>query len=135
MYGPEDMMKLSRYLLSDKLFLKWKYKRRFGKKLDFKNPRTFNEKMQWLKLYERTPLHTLCADKYAVREYIKVVVGEEYLIPLLYHTEDIKDIKPENLPDIPFIIKTNHDSAGSIVIKNKEDADWKTIRKNLYKKL
>jgi len=128
-------MNLSKYILPDKIFLKWKYKRRFGKKLDLKQPKTFNEKMQWLKLFERTPLHTLCADKYAVREYIKAVIGGKYLIPLLYHTQDFKDIKPENLPDIPFIIKTNHDSAGSIVIKSKKDVDWETIRKHLKKKL
>jgi len=128
-------MNLSQYLLSDKIFLKWKYKRRFGKKLDLKNPKTFNEKMQWLKLYERTPLHTRYADKYAVREHIKAIAGEKYLIPLLYHTEHAKDIKEENLPDIPFIIKTNHDSAGSIVITNKKDANWKSIQKSLNKKL
>ncbi len=113
-------MKLSQYILPDKIFLKWKYKRRFGKKLDLKRPKTFNEKMQWLKLYERTPLHTLCADKYAVREYIKTVIGEKYLIPLLYHSENVENIKPENLPDEPFIIKTNHDSAGSVVVKKNK---------------
>ena len=127
-------MRLSN-LLSDKLFLKRQYKKRLGKELDFKDPKTFNEKMQWLKLYERTPLHTLCADKYAVREYIKAIVGEEYLIPLLYHTENVENIKPENLPDLPFIIKTNHDSSGGISIRDKSKADWNAIRKKLKKLL
>lgn len=63
-------LNIIKYILPDKLFLKKQYKKRLGKKLDLKNPKTFNEKMQWLKLFERSPLHTLCADNYAVREYI-----------------------------------------------------------------
>lgn len=128
-------MKVLNYLLPEKLFLKYKYFVRFGKKLNLERPITFNEKMQWLKLNERTPLHTICADKYAVREYIKNTVGEEYLIPLLYHTQNVEDIRPDNLPDTPFIIKTNHDSAGSIVVKDKTNADWKKIRKRLKRKM
>jgi len=95
----------------------------------------FNEKTQWLKLYERTPLHTLCADKYAVREYIKAVVGEQYLVPLLFYTENVDDLTPENLPDIPFIIKTTHDSSGSVIVTNKKEVDWQAIRKKMKKKL
>src|SRR4030042_1774538 len=101
------------------------FKRFQGYKLDLKNPVTLNEKIQWLKLNDRTPLHTKCADKYAVRGYIKEVIGEEYLVPLSYQTLNPRDIIPGNLPDFPVIIKTNHDGSGGIVIKDKAAVDWR----------
>ncbi len=123
-------MKLSD-LLPDRLFLKRQYKKRLGKELDLKNPKTFNEKIQWLKLNDRTPLHTIISDKYAVREYVKKKIGLVYLIPLIHHTQDVNEIRAENLPDYPFIIKTNHDSSGGIIIRDKSKADWTAIRKKL----
>lgn len=123
------------HLISDEKYLQYIYKKRMGKILDLKNPKTFTEKMQWLKLYERTPLHTLCADKYTVREYVSKKIGSKYLIPLIHHTVDVNDIKPENLPNYPFIIKTNHDSSGGIIIRDKSKADWSSIRKRLKKLL
>lgn len=127
-------MRLSN-LLPDTLFLKRQYKKRLGRTLNLKNPKTFNEKMQWLKLYDRRPLHTIIADKYAVREYISKKIGPKYLIPLIHHTLDVDEIKPEKLPGYPFIIKTNHDSSGGIIIRDKSKADWSSIRKRLKKLL
>lgn len=122
-------------LLPDKVFLKWKYQRRFGKTLDLNHPKTFNEKIQWLKLYDRKPIYTTYADKYNVRAYISAKIGEEYLVPVVLHTENIKDITPEKLPDYPVIIKPTHDSAGSIIVKDKTTVDWKQIRKKLKRSL
>ena len=77
-------------LLPDKLFLKLKFRYLLGYNLDLYNPRTFNEKIQWLKLYDRKKEYTQMADKFEVRKYIKKKIGEEYLIPLLgvYDTYD-----------------------------------------------
>lgn len=123
------------HYLPDDLFLEQLFKKKLGYELDLKNPKTFNEKIQWLKLNDRSKLHTQCADKYAVREYIGNEIGEEYLIPLVYHTQKISDIKPENLPDYPVIIKTNHDSKGSIMVFDKNIIDWTETRKKLSKKI
>ena len=62
------------------------FKKRFDYELNISNPKSINEKIQWLKLFDRTPLHTKCADKYLVREYIKEIIGEKYLIPLIFST-------------------------------------------------
>lgn len=130
--------KIKRFILnclSDNLFLKVQYYRKFKKSLNLKNPKTFNEKIQWLKLNDRTPLHTLCADKLKVRDYIKELLGEKYLIPLFLSTKNVEDITPDNLPNYPVIIKTNHDSGTYFIIKNKENQNWEEIRAKLSKSL
>ena len=72
-----------------------------------------------------------CADKYAVREYVAERIGDEYLVPLLYHTDSPADITPENLPDAPFIVKTTHGSSGGIMVRDKSAIDWKALRESL----
>jgi len=98
---------------------------------DLEHPRTFSEKIQWLKLNDRTPLHTICADKYKVREYIKEKIGEEYLIPLVFETRKVNNICAENMPDYPVIIKTNHGSGGIFVVKDKNHTDFNKIQQQL----
>ncbi|MEP2060001.1 MAG: ATP-grasp fold amidoligase family protein [Maribacter litoralis] len=116
-------------VVDEKSFTENRFKRRMGYDLDLNNPKTLNEKIQWLKLYNRTPLHTICADKIAVRDFVADKVGEEYLVPLILVTENVNDINFENLPDEPFIIKTNHDSGSYKIIKNKNDVDdWDKLR-------
>ncbi|HMB61478.1 MAG TPA: ATP-grasp fold amidoligase family protein [Eudoraea sp.] len=125
----------STHLLPDKYFLKMVYRKEMGKKLDLKNPITLNEKINWLKLYDRTPLHTQCADKYAVRKYVKDRIGEGYLVPLYFHSEDPDAINPGNIKNIPCIIKTNHDSSGGIFIKDLTGVDWDSVREKLRLRL
>lgn len=122
-------------LIPDKVFIKWYFKRYMGYSFDLDNPKTLNEKITWLKLYDRTDLHTLVADKYTVRSYIADKIGEEYLIPLLYHTKNASDIKPENLPDCDFIIKNNHDSGGYLIVKDKASVDWPRVQKQFKRSL
>lgn len=102
-----------------------------GNNLNLSTPKTFNEKIQWLKLYDTTPIKTLLADKYSVREWIKEKIGEEYLIPLLGVWNKIEDIDFTLLPD-KFVLKANHGSGMNIIVKNKKDLDRKMIEKNLY---
>ncbi len=123
------------HLVADKHFLQKKFKDAFGRNIDFDDPKTLNEKINWLKLYDRTPLHTICADKFAVREYIEKKIGETYLVPLYFETTKSKEIIPENLPDIPCIIKTNHDSGGGIFVYDKNSINYNEAQKALQKRL
>lgn len=122
-------------LVPKKIVLKNRYKKKHGEKLDLNNPETLNEKIVWLKLYDRTPLHTQCADKYAVRKYVSGKIGTQYLVPLYYHTYNPKDIEPKNLPNIPCIIKANHDSSGGIFVYDKSKIDWQQVQKEFKKRL
>ncbi|MHA7864098.1 ATP-grasp fold amidoligase family protein [Flagellimonas marinaquae] len=122
-------------MIPDKTLVKRKFLSNMGRELDLENPRTLNEKINFLKIYERHPLLPIAADKYKVRDYIKKTIGEEYLIPLVLHTKNPEDIVPENLPDYPVIIKTNHNSSGGIIVKDKSSMDWKAKRKLLAKLL
>ena len=78
------------WFLSDKLYLKIKFRLRMKKKLDLKNPETFNEKLQWLKLYDRNPEYTKMVDKCEVKKYIASLIGEEYIIPTLGVYKNLK---------------------------------------------
>ncbi|WP_179347760.1 ATP-grasp fold amidoligase family protein [Winogradskyella pacifica] len=122
-------------LISDEYIVKRSFKKHLGYSIDLNNPQTLNEKINWLKLYNRKDLHTVIADKFKVRAYIKEKIGEEYLIPLLYHTVTPKDIRPENLPDTSFIIKANHDSSGGVIVRDKSKVEWNIVRSHLRKAL
>lgn len=122
-------------VLPEKIYIKRTFKNSLGYDLDLENPKTLNEKIQWLQLNGRTPLHALCTDKYAVREYIKKKIGEQYLIPLVYHTDNSDDIIPENLPNFPFIIKTNHGCGRHVIVKDKFKMDYEKVQKYLKKLL
>lgn len=119
--------------MPDKWFVRMHYKKIFGKYPNLDFPETLNEKMQWLKLYERSSLQTICADKYEVRNYIKQKLGEEYLIPLCYHTRDINEITIEKLPNYPVAIKTNHDSGMVEIIRDKYNCDFGRLKRKLQK--
>lgn len=121
--------------MSDEYIIKNQFKEKMGYDLDLKNPKTLNEKINWLKLHDRTDLHTIVADKYKVRAYVNEKVGSKYLIPLLYNTKNPEDIRPENLPNTNFIIKANHNSSGGIIVRDKSSVDWPMIRKKLRRLL
>jgi len=119
--------------VSDEKFINKEFEKNLGFKPNLENPQTFNEKLQWLKLNDRTSLHTICADKYKVRDYVKEKIGEEYLIPLVFETKNPRDIIPEKLPDYPVIIKTNHDSSGGIIVRDKSQHNWINVQNTLAK--
>ncbi|MBR4859374.1 MAG: glycosyl transferase [Clostridia bacterium] len=109
-------------LLPDKVYLKKLYKKKIGKELNLKNPTLFNEKLNWLKLYDRRPEYTMMVDKYRVREYIKETIGEEYLVPLLGVYDKVEDIDFDSLPN-EFVLKCNHDSE-VVICRDKENNDF-----------
>lgn len=104
------------------------YEKRTGKTLDLLNPKTFNEKIQWLKLYDSTPLKTKLADKYLVRNWIKKKIGEEYLIPLLGVWDSFDEIDFDKLPK-QFALKTNHGSGWNYIVKDKSTFEKKDAKK------
>ena len=116
--------------MPDEAFLKLRYWAVKQRKLDLKDPKTFNEKLQWLKLHNRKPEYTMMVDKYRVREYIARTIGEEYLIPLLGVWDDPEDIDFDMLPD-RFVLKCNHDSGSVILCPDKSCFDAEAAREKL----
>lgn len=119
--------------MPDEEYIKRKYKAATGKILDLENPRTFNEKLQWIKLYDRRPEYTMMVDKYLVREHISQTVGEKYLIPLLGVWEHPEDIDFDALPD-QFALKCNHNSGlGMCICKDKSKLNIADVVRELKK--
>ena len=106
------------------------FKEKTGKKLNLNNPQTYNEKIQWLKLYDSTPIKTRLADKYLVRDWIKEKIGEQYLIPLLGVYDNFDEIDFAKLPN-QFVIKCNHGSGWNIIVKDKSKLDLKEVKEKL----
>ena len=120
--------------ISDKTYLKLLYETRIGKKLNLKNPITFDEKLQWLKLYDRKDEYTVWADKYEVRNYVAEKLGEQYLIPLLGVWNSADELKLDDLPE-QFVLKCTHDSASVCICTNKKNFDWNAAMDKLQKSL
>jgi len=110
--------------LGEKAVVVGHFVKRFGYAPDLDRPRTFNEKLAWIKLNVRDPLMTLCADKFALRDYVKGRVGEKYLIPLLGVYERPEDIPFDDLL-APFVLKVNHASGGNVFCLDKHSFNQK----------
>ena len=106
--------------------IRW-YERRTGRPLDLKHPQSFSEKIQYLKLFDSTPLKTQLADKYLVRDWVAERIGEDHLVPLLGAWESFDDIDFDSLPD-KFVLKLNHGSGMNIVVKDKRYFDCEEAR-------
>lgn len=120
---------------SDEWYLKKLFKVCLGKELDLKKPMTFNEKMQWMKLYDRKPVYSVMADKYAAKGYVAEKIGSEYVIQSLGGPwKSFQEIDFAKLPD-QFVLKTNHDSGGVIVCRDKMGLDERKADKLLSKHL
>lgn len=120
------------HLIPDKVFLKWVYKTHLHKSLDFRNPKGFNAKLQWMKIYDRKPEYVALVDKLKVKEYIAQKIGAEYVIPTLGVWESADKIDFDLLPD-KFVLKCNHDSRSVVVCKNKLNLDRDGVKKHLGK--
>ena len=95
----------------DRLYLQIKFRLEMGEKLNLKHPKTFNEKLQWLKLYNRRPEYTTMVDKHAVKNYVANKIGKEYIIPTLGVWDRLEEIDWEVLPN-QFVLKTTHGGGG-----------------------
>jgi len=115
---------------SDEFYLKVRYFCKFKKKLNLDNPQTYNEKLQWLKLYDRKPIYNQMVDKIDAKNYVASIIGEEYIIPTYFVYDDVEQIIWEKLPN-SFVLKCTHDSGSVIVCKDKSKLDIKKAKNKL----
>ena len=122
--------------IPDKEYLQKMFRAKMGKELDLENPQTFNEKMQWLKLYYHLPEFTVMADKYSVRDYLAKKIGTQYSVPLLGVWDSPDQIDTGVLPN-QFVLKTTHGCGGMFICRDKHEFDIekakKTLRGTFYK--
>lgn len=119
------------YLLPDKLYLCIKFDKDFGRKLNLRNPVLFNEKLQWLKLYDRNPKYKYFVDKICVKRILKDVIGESHIIPIIGGPwKSSKEIDWAALPE-RFVLKCNHDSGSAVVCPSKSNFDIKKASEQL----
>ena len=116
--------------IPSKLWLTWRFKQRLGYKMDWKNPKTFNQKLQWLKVYDRNPEYTKMVDKYEAKKYVAERIGEEYIIPTLGVWDRFDDIDFDSLPD-QFVLKCTHDSGGLVICRDKNALDKAAAKKKI----
>ena len=121
--------------MSDEEFIKQKYKENTGKELNLDNPQTFNEKLQWLKLYNHDPLYTTLVDKYAVKQYVADKIGAEHVIPVVGGPwKSAEDIDFDALPE-QFVLKCNHDCGSVVICTDKTKLNIPAVRAKLNKAL
>ena len=124
---------LGRYdKMDDAEYLKRKYKAIFHRELDLENPQSFNEKLQWLKLYDRQPTYPRMVDKYAAKEYVASIIGSEHIIPTLGVWDSFDEIDFDSLPD-KFVLKCTHDSGGIVICKDKSKLDLAAAKSKIEK--
>lgn len=117
--------------MPDEKFIKMKFKIFMGENLNLDNPQLFNEKLQWLKIYNRKPEYTMMVDKYLVRQYIADIIGDKYLIPLLGVWNEPDEIDFEKMPN-QFVLKCNHNSGrGMCICKNKSELNISKVKHEL----
>lgn len=126
-----QILKLLEFI-PDKLMIKMQYRLKTGKKLNLNNPKKFNEKLQWYKLFYRQPLMTKCTDKYEVRNYIKEKGLGDILVPLYGVYSSVDDINFDNFPQ-SFVLKTNNGGGSStnIICTDRRILDKKTAKNQL----
>lgn len=129
----DNVKELFRFL-PDKAYLRLYYFMRFRKPCHFRNPRTFSEKMQWLKLYNRKAKYTVMADKYAAKDYVAEKIGSDYIIPTFGVWDRFEDIDFDRLPE-QFVLKCTHDSGGLVVCRDKQALDMEGARKIITESL
>lgn len=120
--------------LPDKAYIQLYYFAQFKHFCNLKNPKTYNEKLNWLKLNDRNPEYTKMVDKYEVKKYVSNIIGKEYIIPTLGIWDKFDDIDFDELPE-QFVLKCTHDSEGVVVVKDKSSFDVDKARKKINEAL
>ena len=117
--------------ISDERFIQLLWKRRFHNTIDFDNPVTFNEKLQWLKLNDRNPVYSSMVDKYEAKKWVAKILGNDNVIVKTYGVwESFNDIDFSELPN-QFVLKTTHDSGGVVICTDKQDFDMKKAARKI----
>ena len=125
-----DMIKSCPKLMSDKFYLSVLWKMVMGYELDWKHPKTFTEKIQWLKLYDHNRLYTTLVDKYRVKQWVADRIGEQFVIPTLAVYNSVNEISLNKLPD-QFVLKCNHDSGSVVICPDKSLFDFNAAREKI----
>lgn len=120
--------------MTDKSNIQLVYRAQIGKRLNLEAPKTFNEKLQWLKLYDRNAAYCRMVDKYLVRDYIADVIGSQYLVPFYGVWENEEQIDFYSLPD-QFVLKCTHDSGSVVICKKKSELDIEKVKKYFHQRL
>ena len=120
--------------LPDKVYIELYYLAQFKHFCNLKDPRTYNEKINWLKLNDRNPEYTKMVDKYEAKKYVEDIIGKEYIIPTLGIWNNFDDIDFDKLPN-QFVLKCTHDSEGVVIVKDKSKFDKNQARKKINKSL
>jgi len=121
---------ISPLIISDKIYLKLIFPLYTGYKLDLNNPMTYNQKLQWLKLYYRKPIMTKMVDKYEAKKYVSELIGKEYVVKNYGVWNSFDDIDFDSLPN-QFVLKTTHDQGGVVICKDKMNFDLLAAKKKL----
>lgn len=108
--------------MSDRMYIDLMFLFRIGKKVDWNDPKTFNEKLQWLKLYDRRPEYHRMVDKYEAKKYVSSKIGDQYIIPTLGVWDRVEDIDFDSLPH-SYVLKCTHDSGSIVLCPDKEQLD------------
>lgn len=122
------------HFLNDQQYLSLKFRAAMGYWINWNKPETYNEKLQWLKVFYHNPLWTKLVDKYEVKEYISSIIGDKYIIPTLGVWDSFDEIDFDSLPD-QFVLKCTHDSGGLAICKNKKTFDFANASKKIEKSL
>jgi len=118
------------HFVPDKWYVKAQYCAYMSKRLNIERPRSFNEKLQWIKLYDRKQRYTTLVDKYKVKEYVSEKIGERYVVPLLGVWEHFEEIDFDQLPD-QFVLKCTHDSGSVMICEDKKSFNIDVAREKL----
>lgn len=134
----------SNFLFTDEAYLKALFRLKMGYRLDLKNPKTYSEKLMWLKLYDHNPEYTKLVDKYAVKEIVAKKIGNQYVIPTYGIWERPEDVEWDKLPD-RFVLKTTHGggNTGVVICKDKSTFDKdkaieklnRSLKQDIYRSL
>ena len=122
------------HLVNDETYIKIEYFKILKKRINLKEPKTFNEKLQWLKLNNRKEIYSKMVDKYEAKKYVADIIGEKYIIKTLGVYNNFDEIDFENLPN-KFVIKCTHDSGGVFVCRNKDEFDKEYVKKQIEEKM
>lgn len=128
----KDYVKVVLRILPDSVYIRLKYFQRMKKFPDLKNPKTFTEKLQWLKLHDRNPEYSKLVDKYEVKKILAERIGEEYIIPTLGVWDSFDEIDFDKLPE-QFVLKCTHDSGGLIICKDKSKLNIEEAHQKINK--
>ena len=131
-YG--DIHYAAMHVVPEEWYLKRQFLKKVGYPLNLDNPKTFNEKLQWLKLHDRNPQYTKMVDKYEAKKYVANIIGDKYIIPTLGIWNHFDEIDFDQLPK-QFVLKCTHDSGSIVICRDKETLDKKAAKKKIERGL